>query len=172
MGRRVVIAAIAAFALIGGSAFATSRWIITSPRQIKPSVLHKIETRLFWRTAMGPTTTMCPAGGNTSGQCAIGSSDARCGGGIATGGGLDGGNNPPVSATIGYSEPDTDGHGWHVIMANDDGSSSASYQAVASCQGVSGGFAAVDARAPAAVKAQISREVASLRAATTEPTKH
>src|SRR5262249_23917979 len=129
MGRKwlAVTVGVAAFVVVGSGAFAASRYLITSTTQIKPSVLHKIETRLFWHRDMGETSTMCPLGTDTTGQCEIGSSDARCPDrGIATGGGIDGGSNPPVSATIGYDELDRDGHGWHVVVANDDPSSSAS----------------------------------------------
>jgi hypothetical protein len=70
-----------------------------------------------------------------------------------------------IDATIGYSEPDSDGHGWHVVMAN-NAPISASFQTVAVCLGTRG-FLARDARAsvPASVKAQIARETARVRAA-------
>jgi hypothetical protein len=39
----LILAAVAAIVLVGGSAFAASRWIITSTKQIKPSVLHQLQ---------------------------------------------------------------------------------------------------------------------------------
>jgi len=175
MGRKwlAVTVGVAAFVVVGSGAFAASQYLITSTKQIKPSVLHKIETQLFWQRATGAPSTMCALGSDTTGQCAIGSSDARCpDGGTATGGGIDGGKNPPVSATIGYDDLDKDGHGWHVIMANDDPSGSASFQAVADCQLVTGGFAARNVQVPKGVRDQIAREVTSLRAAAAEQAGH
>jgi hypothetical protein len=175
MGRKwlAVTVGVAAFVAVGSGAFAASRYLITSTKQIKPSVLAKIETQLFWQRRTGPLSTMCPLGSDTTGQCEIGSSDARCSdGGFATGGGIDGGSNPPVSATIGYDDVDKDGRGWHVVVASDDASGSASFQAVADCQLVTGGFAAGNAQAPKAVRDQIAREVTSMRAAAAEQTGH
>lgn len=166
MGRKysVGVAAIVAFSLFGGGAFAASRYLITSTHQIKPSVLRQFQQRLSFLDTKGKTASMCPSGSDATGQCEVGSSDARCpGNSDAMGGGYDGGSNPPVNATMGYDHADSDGRGWTVIMAN-NASISATYQATVVCLGAAGHFAQ-DARAvaPAPVKTQIAREAAHLR---------
>jgi hypothetical protein len=152
--------------MLSGGAFAASRYLITSTKQIKPSVLRKIETHLYLQNVAGSVATMCPAGTDTTGQCEVGQSDARCPqGGYAVGGGFDGGSSPPTSATVGYDEPDTDRHGWDVIMDNQS-SLSATFRAVVTCQLVVGGNAARDATqsVPRSVTTQISRDVSLTRA--------
>jgi hypothetical protein len=168
MGRKfsVATAAIAALVLCGSGAFAASRYLITSTRQVKPSVLKQFQQRLNFGDFRGGVASMCPSGTDTTGQCEVGVSDARCSGkSPAMGGGFDGGSNPPSSATIGYSEPDSDGLGWHVVMVNQS-SLSANFQAVAVCLGAVGNFAR-DARGgvPGSVRTQIAGEVSKLRAA-------
>lgn len=156
----VAIAAMCIFVLAGGAA-AASRYIITSTHQIKPSVLRKFQAKLAYQDKAGGSATMCPSGTDTTGQCEVGSSDARCpGGAIATGGGYDGGSSPPVNATTGYTEPDSDGQGWHVIMVN-NASVVATFRATAVCLGVArGAFTARSGSAPSSVRTQITREVA------------
>jgi hypothetical protein len=166
MGQRfsVAIVVIAALSVLGGGAYAASRYVITSTKQIKPSVLKQFQARLNTFEGRGAVANMCPSGTDTTGQCEIGFSDARCPGGTTVlGGGLDGGSNPPVSATIGYSEPDRDGRGWNVVMAN-DGSTVTTFSAVAVCLGTVGRLTrVVRAGVPASVNAQIAREAAQVR---------
>ncbi len=160
----IAIAVVSIFVLAGGAA-AASRYIITSTRQIKPSVLRKFQAKLAYQDQLGPSATLCPAGSSSTGQCAVASSDARCPrGAIATGGGYDGGSNPPVGATAAYDEPDNDGQGWHVILVN-DASVGATFRATAVCLGVArGAFSARSGSVPASVRTHIAQEVALLRA--------
>jgi hypothetical protein len=163
MGRRALIGALAALAITGGSAVAASRWIITSTSQIKPSVVSQLRARFATLPSLGKVGDMCPGG---SGSCDIAASDARCPGrSIVTGGGFDGGNNPPIGAFMAYDEPDRDGRGWHIIMGNDS-TAEATFQTFAVCAGTVFGKAR-DARAavPASVRRQISRELATTQAA-------
>jgi hypothetical protein len=166
MGRKfsIAIATIATLSLLGGGAFAGTRYLITSTHQIKPSVLKQFQGRLGRFYSAGKLASMCASGTDTTGQCEIGNSDARCPGQTdVTGGGIDGGNDPPVNATAGYNEPDSDGRGWHVIMAN-NASVAATYKAVAVCLGTVGHLARdANSHAPASVKDQIAREAQVLR---------
>jgi hypothetical protein len=168
MGRKLAFAAaiIAALSLFTGGAIAARHYIITSTRQIKPSVLRQFQARLAHANVTGPTAYMCAAGTDTTGSCEVGASDARCPGkSIVTGGGVDGGAEPPVDGSIGYSEADADGHGWHVIMANNAAIES-TVSATADCLGVAGRLpAAVPASTSSAVQAQIASELAHARAA-------
>jgi hypothetical protein len=158
----IAAAVVAAAVLVGGAA-AASKYIITSTNQIKPSVLKKFQPALAYQDHKGPIANMCAAGTDTTGQCEVAASDSRCpGGSIATGGGFDGGSAPPVRAAIGYTEPDSDGHGWHIIMGN-AGPSNETFQTVAVCLGVSRAAFAAQAGAPSRVRAQIGRELASMR---------
>jgi hypothetical protein len=160
-----VVAAIVGLILAAGGATAASQYVISSIKQIKPSVLKKFQPALAYVDRLGTAATMCAAGTDTTGQCEVGSSDARCpGGAIATGGGLDGGTAPPVLGTIGYSEPDNDGRGWHVVMVNDNSASTATVTATAVCLGTSRqGFTAGGA-VPRSVRSQIRTEVGAMRA--------
>ncbi len=165
MGRKILIAAVAAIAITGGSAYAGSRWIVTSIGQIKPTVLAHFQRTLAFADKEGPTAYMCPNGTDTTGQCEVAASDARCpGASTAMGGGWDGGSSPPLGAFAGYNQADLDGRGWHVIMGN-GGSGSTTFSAMVVCLGVAAG-AAKDASAtvPASVRTQIGREVAAMRA--------
>jgi hypothetical protein len=164
MGRRLAVGAIVAAVLAGGSAVAASRWVITSTKQIKPSVVRQLRTVLATLEGGGTKVNMCA---NGQGACAIAASDARCPAGLVTGGGFDGGTNPPLAASVAYTEPDRDGRGWHIIMVNNDTSSAATFQALALCAGTLPGRAR-DARAsvPSSVEAQIHGELARVRAAT------
>jgi hypothetical protein len=159
----IVAAVVAAAVLVGGAAAAT-RYIITSTSQIKPSVLRKFQRTLAFRDQQGHLASMCPFGTDTTGQCEIAASDSRCpGGSIATGGGFDGASSPPIGASIGYNEPDSDGHGWHIIMAN-GASTTSTFRTVAVCLGVSRQAAGAQAGAPSPVGGQIKRELAWMRA--------
>jgi hypothetical protein len=158
----VVVAAVAIFAIAGGATAAT-KYIITSTHQIKPSVLQKLRTQLLFKDQLGSVVSMCPSGTDTTGQCEVAASDARCPSpGIAMGGGFDGGSSPPLGAFMGYNEPDSDGRGWHIIMGN-AGSSTSTFQTVAVCVVTSVPAGAAHAGVPSSVRAQISREVASMR---------
>lgn len=167
MGKRsltTIVAVVIAVAALAGGAAAASQYVITNIKQIKPSVLKKFQPALAYVDRLGPAATMCAAGTDTTGMCETGSSDARCpNGGLATGGGLDGGQTPSAIGSIGYNEPDSDGRGWHVIMLNDS-SASATVSAAVVCIGRARGSFAADASVPAAVRAQIRAEVAALRA--------
>ena len=157
----LVVALVALFIALGGTAVANG-WVVTNIHQIKPSVVRQLRTTVRYADEVGTVANMCPAGTDTTGQCEVGSSNARCpAGGIATGGGIDGGSDPPADATAGYNEPDRDGQGWSVIMGN-NASIPATFQAVVVCIGTTHG--ARDAAVPAAVAAQIRREVAAVRA--------
>jgi hypothetical protein len=167
-GVLTAIAAIATVAVIAGGAAAAGRYLITSTKQIKPSVVKQLEGKVYfgmlYGTFSGPTATMCAAGTDTTGSCETASSDARCpDGGFVESGGFDGGNNPPIGAGIGYDEPDSDGRGWHIIMANLV-PASATFHAVALCSRFTT-QAARDARAgvPSSVRVQISHELAAAR---------
>ena len=156
----LVIVGVLAFA--GGAG--ANGWIITSINQIKPGVLQKIQPRLRQLAVIDPAVqTMCPSGSAPGSGCEVVTSDARCPGGTAIGGGWDGGSNPSPAETVGYNERDSDGGGWHVIAVNNDPYSSATIQATAICLGQNN-FLAHDASAPAAVQAQIRREVVAERA--------
>lgn len=163
MVRRTLLASAAVALLLGSSAYAGSQWLITSTHQIKPSVLRQFQSRLRLAYEAGAVASMCPAGTDATGQCEVGGSDARCPGATtAIAGGFDGGTSPPVNATIGYSEPDRDGHGWNVVMAN-SGAGAATFRAVVACL-AQGGFAQrARAAVPESVRAQIRREMAAIR---------
>lgn len=159
-----VVAAVVAVIVLAGGAAAASQYVITSIKQIKPSVLKRFQPVLGYLDKAGPVATMCAATAGAVGQCQIGSSDARCPtGGTATGGGLYGGQTPPVLATIAYDQPDNDGRGWHVIMINDNTAASASIQATVVCIGSPRQALAARAGAPRSVRAQISDELTALR---------
>ena len=168
MGKRsitTVVVAVVALIVVAGGAAAASQYVITSIKQIKPSVLKKFQPALAYADKLGPIATMCAAGTDTTGQCEVGSSDARCpSGGIATGGGLYGGMTPPVLGTIGYDEPDNDGRGWHVVMVNDNSAASATIQATVVCLGTSRAASAATVGVPASVRSRIRVEVAAMRA--------
>ncbi len=167
MGKRsitTVVAAVVALVLVAGGATAASQYVITSIKQIKPSVLKRFQPALGFLDKLGPVATMCASSSGAVAQCQIGSSDARCPtGGIATGGGLYGGQTPPIEATLGYDQPDNDGRGWHVIVVNDNSAASATVQATVVCLGASRQALTARAGTPASVDAQINDELMALR---------
>jgi hypothetical protein len=146
--------------LLAGTAVAGSRWLITSTRQIKPSVIKQLRGRFAIVEGVGGEANMCPGG---AGSCDVAASDARCPGGVVTGGGFDGGSSPPIGAFMGYNEPDRDGRGWHIVMGNAGGEVT-TFRTVAICAGVVPGRAAdTAATGPRAVSAQIEGELATMR---------
>jgi hypothetical protein len=156
-----IAAAVVGVLVIAGGATAASNYIITNIHQIKPNVLSKLQPRLRYGDVAGPVQTMCPSGTDTTGQCEVAASDARCPRGAVMGGGWTGGSNPSGDQTIGYNGPDNDGMGWSVVVAN-LGPSSATVQAIAIC--LAQGNLARDAgvSVPALVKAEMQREVAAM----------
>lgn len=167
MGKRsiaTIVATVVAAIVVAGGAAAASRYLVTSIHQIKPSVLKHLQAQLLYVDEKGPIATMCPSGTDTTGQCETAGSDARCpNGGIATGGGFDGGSSPPVGAFMGYNEPDSDGGGWHIIMGNSS-SGTTTFQTVVVCIAISRLAGAAEAGAPSSVRTQISRELSWMRA--------
>jgi hypothetical protein len=158
----VAVAAAAVFAIAGG-ATAASKYIITSTHQIKPSVLQKLHTQVLAKDQPGGVASMCAFGTDSTGQCEVQGSDARCpASAIAVGGGFDGGSTPPIGASMGVNEPDADGHGWHIVMAN-FGPDTETFQTVAVCVVTSSGARPASAGVPSAVTDQINREIASMR---------
>lgn len=61
-GKVLIVMTAAAIVLIGGSALAASHWIITSTKQIKPSVLRQLRGARGPRGASGPTGAPGPKG--------------------------------------------------------------------------------------------------------------
>jgi len=134
-------------------------WIITSVHQIKPGVLKKIQPRLQQAEVLDSVVqTMGPSGSGAE----VASSDARCPSGTAIAGGWDGGNSPSPDQSIGYDERDADGGGWHVIAVNNS-SLTTTIQAQAICL-AQASFGARDTSVPAAVQAQIHRELLAVQA--------
>jgi hypothetical protein len=159
--------------VLSGGAFAASRYLITSTRQIKPSVLRQLHgatgpagpagtfSSAGVATVSGPSAPMCASSANT---CAVGSSVATCpAGDIVLSGGYDGETDPPVDATAGYDEP-LGSNGWEVIMSN-NALIPASFHAIAVC--VPAASAASDAATrpnSRNVKAIVARQVAAMQA--------
>lgn len=168
MGRKVLLGVVVAFAVLGGTAWAGSRWIITSTNQIKPDVLSHLRgargaqgprgmagttgaagpaglpgTPGGFSTAnvvevTGPLVTMCASSG---GICAVAGSFASCPpGAVVLGGGWFGGSSPPVVATVADDYPIGNGTAWDVVMAN-NGPIASTFQAYAECATGSGSFA-------------------------------
>jgi hypothetical protein len=62
MFKRTLLATVVAVGLLGGSAFAGSRWVITSTHQIKPSVLKQLRGQTGPQGAIGAPGASGPAG--------------------------------------------------------------------------------------------------------------
>lgn len=147
----VLISIIALVFAVTGTAIAGG-YIITSTKQIKPSVRHALKGNRGPRgyqgdagqpgapgqfntanvtQVRGPVATMCADSG-TFQSCTIGQSTAQCPpGSVALGGGLDGLNSPPVVSTIVYDYP-INGSAWEIII-NNQASIPATFQTVATC---------------------------------------
>lgn len=173
--RRHILAYIALFIALSGSALAATKLAKNSVgrnqirnhavtyQKLDSTAVSGVLGRIVLAGAVGPDTTVCPLGGGT---CEVGASDARCpNGALVTGGGWTSpGTTPPVSATVGYSEQDADGLGWHVIMANDNSGGGFDFEATARCTAYSA--AAKDQRAAVRAGVVVARELAAERAAT------
>lgn len=158
---------------LSGGAIAASRYLITSTRQIKPSVLRQLHgatgpagppgtfSSAGVTTVSGPSAPMCASSPST---CAVGSSVATCpAGDVVLSGGYDGETDPPVDATAGYDEP-LGSNGWEVIISN-NAAIPASFHAIAVCAPAAS--AANDARIrfnSRIVKAILARQVAAMQA--------
>lgn len=134
--RKVAVLAIVAAVLLGGTATAASRWVITSTHQIKPSVLKHLRGKTGPRGATGPAGAAGPAGGFSTAnvsvvqaapvnlcpsgqaqQCNVGGGYASCPpGAVALAGGWSG---PVVDTTVGYNYPIGADTAWDVIMDNE-----------------------------------------------------
>jgi hypothetical protein len=150
---------VAVLLAIGGTAFA-SGYIITSVKQIKPSVRKTLKGRrgppglqgpagqpgaLNATVVRGERVSMCADTG-TFQPCQVAASIADCpAGNVALAGGWDGLDNPPLDATVAYNYGA--GGSWGVIMVNHL-SLPASFQTVATC--APGGASARLARRTAA----------------------
>jgi len=180
----IAIAAMAVLAVSGFAADAASRYLITSARQIKPSVLKQLRSQGpagaagapgaagpagVFSTAnvtqvTGAVASMCTWG---SGTCDVGSSVANCPAGSAVlGGGYDGGSDPPIDASVGYDKP-IGTSAWEVIMTNDDTYGAATFNAVATCA-TSSGAAIASVRAhraglTAGQRAELAADLATAR---------
>lgn len=169
-----------ALLLVGGSASAASRWVITSTHQIKPSVLKQLHGARGPRGAAGapgpagatgsaggfstanvvettgPPASMCPASGGVG--CSVNGSFASCPpGSVALGGGYSG---PVTSTTVAFDYPIGNGTAWDVIMSNES-SIAESFTPYVVC--AVGSAPAV--RDGSAVQAQATANVAAARSA-------
>jgi hypothetical protein len=168
MGRKVLLGVAIAFAVLGGTAWAGSRWIITGTNQIKPNVLRQLHgargatgprglagatgtsgaagpagapgsfSTANVVTVTGPLVAMCPS---SAGTCAVAGSFASCPpGAVAVGGGWFGGSSPPVVATVADDDPIGNNTAWDVVMVN-NGPLTSTFQAYAECATGSGSLA-------------------------------
>ena len=140
----LVVSVVAVLLAVGGTAFA-SGYIITSVKQIKPSVRKTLKGQRGPRGLQGPagqsgalnttfvrgeTVSMCADTG-TFQPCQVAASIANCPvGSVALAGGWDGLNAPPLDATVAYNYGA--GGSWGIIMINHL-SLPASFQAVTTC---------------------------------------
>ena len=150
----LVVSVLALVLALAGTAVAGG-YIITSTKQIKPSVRKALKGKRGPRgyagidgaqgapgvpgqfsaanvtVVRGAPVTMCSDSGSFQ-SCQVASSVAQCpAGSIVLGGGWDGLSNPPVDATVGYNYALAAG-AWEVVMSN-AAAISASFQAVATC---------------------------------------
>jgi hypothetical protein len=187
MGRKVLLGVAIAFAVLGGTAWAGSRWIITGTNQIKPNVLRQLHgsrgatgprglagatgtsgatgpagapgsfSTANVVTLTGPLVAMCPS---SAGSCAVAGSFASCPpGAVAVGGGWVGGSSPPVVATVADDGPIGNNTAWDVVMVN-NGPLTSTFQAYAECATGSGSLArgvGRDAQAQASSNLQAAR---------------
>jgi hypothetical protein len=146
MGRRTVLLAVVVFALMGGSAVAGSRWLITSTRQIKPSVLKQLRGARGARgnagaagkfsasnvtVVQGALVILCQSG--LPQLCNSGTGYAACPqGAVAIGGGWDQ-TSFSQSSVVSENKPSDDDTAWFVGMENHDTSNGESYTPYAVC---------------------------------------
>ena len=156
-GHKLVVAIAAAVALTGGSAIASSRWIITSRDQIKPSVLAHLRGPRGQSGPRGPRGSQGSQGsqgpqgaagvttiqyvkatavafcGDPSQECSIANSTAQCPAGTFVVGGSAGVDTPDTDVAT-FVVPPTGGEAsGYMALSNNQGTSSGSLAVTAIC---------------------------------------
>lgn len=166
-----VIAFIALFFAVSGSAVAARRYLITSTQQVKPSVLKRLHGPAGPQGSPGPVGPQGPAGPtnlasltavsgpiNPIAYGGVSNSVATCPAGAHV---VSGGVFAVTLNGAATSSATTDQQSWFAVAANTYNSSGASVQAVAYCATAG---QAVAASAPRAAHARAVREADALTA--------